>query len=61
MSNKKEITMGIDELLENEKALNIVTKSLGYSKEQFIEELHSAQKSGLDYIKFEVDEDNHAQ
>ncbi|MBD2780673.1 hypothetical protein [Xenorhabdus szentirmaii] len=61
MSNKKEITMGIDELLENEEALNIVSEDLGYVKEQFIEELRSAQKSGLDYIKFEVDEENHDQ
>ncbi|WP_391528981.1 hypothetical protein [Photorhabdus akhurstii] len=47
--------MGIDELLENEQVLNIVSKSLGYSKEQFIKELHKAQADGLDYIKFEAD------
>lgn len=54
MSNNK-ITMEIDELLENEQVLNIVSKSLGYSKEQFIKELHKAQANGLDYIKFEAD------
>lgn len=53
--------MRIDELLENDKALDIVSKSLGYSKEQFIEELHKAQTSGLEYIKFEVDENNNDQ
>ncbi|PHM29110.1 hypothetical protein [Xenorhabdus budapestensis] len=56
VSNKNEITMGIDELLENEKALHIVAKSLGYSKKQFIEELCRAQSEGLQYIKFEYDE-----
>ncbi|MGJ0626486.1 hypothetical protein, partial [Xenorhabdus bovienii] len=58
MNNKNEVTMGIDELLENEKALNVVAKALGYSKEQFIEELRNAQAEGLQHIKFEAEDDS---
>ncbi|CDG95811.1 hypothetical protein XBP1_160021 [Xenorhabdus bovienii str. puntauvense] len=58
MSNNNEVTMGIDELHENGKALNIVAKALGYSKEQFIEELRKAQSEGLQFIKFEAEDDS---
>ncbi|PHM59098.1 hypothetical protein [Xenorhabdus sp. KK7.4] len=60
-SSKNEMTMGIDELLENEKALHIVAKSLGYSKAQFIEELQQAQSEELQYIKFESEEASNVQ
>ncbi|CDM90235.1 hypothetical protein [Xenorhabdus bovienii] len=58
MSNKNEVTRGIDELHENGKALNIVAKALGYSKDQFIEELRKAQSEGLQFIKLEAEDDS---
>ncbi|MDE1497161.1 hypothetical protein KKJ25_20075 [Xenorhabdus bovienii] len=58
MNNKNEVTMGIDEFLENEKAIDIVTEAHGYSKEQFIKELRKAKENGLKTIKFEFEADD---